>query len=437
LTHSEAQTISKNIGWLFFDKAIRIAGSLLIGSWVARYLGPAQFGVLNYAIALTSLFAALCTLGMDGLITRDLVSQPMFSGEIMGTALALRTGSGIVMIMLVQIAARIARPQELVIRNVVVFISVSSMLRSVDVLKPWFESQVRSKYTVLAENSAFIFALLVNVVLILSRKPLVFFAAVLAGEVVLSEALLWLFYIKTTKPAIRLLVRLRRAKSLLTEGWPLILSSISVMCYMRMDQVMLASMAGDEAVGIYSAAVRVSEIWYFVPMAIVASVAPSLTVARLVDQSTYKRRFQQLLTLLAALSYAVIILLSLTARFVTAWLYGSNFKEAGTVLTLHVWAGLFVSLGVASGRWLLFEGLTGIILLRTITGLLLNLSLNLFLIPKYGAIGAASATVISHGVSDVLMHVFSRESRLLFLAQMKALVLISSTCRSGASDTRG
>jgi len=422
LSSKKQRAILQNIGWLFFDKALRLLGGLLVGVWVARYLGPAKFGMLNYAIALASIFSALSTLGLDGLIVRDVVRKPAARGEILGTALVLRLGAGMITIMLIQVMAWIARPDDTVVRVVVAFVSFATVGGAVDVLTPWFESQVRSKYKVIAENVAFVFAALVRVVLILTKKPLILFAATMAAEVFLAKIFLWTFYARTGERFRNFSIRLERAKSLLEEGWPLILSGLSVLIYMRIDQIMLASMVGDEAVGIYSAAVRISKIWYFVPVTIVASVSPSLTAVQYHDYQRYQQGFQQLFSLLTILSYIVIAPLTCSAPLLVKWLYGDIYADAGMVLSIHVWAGLFVAMEVASSRWLINDGFAKMIMYRAIISAVVNIVLNYVLIPIYGPVGAAWATVVSYSVSGFILHAFVRRTRKLFTQQVRSLV---------------
>lgn len=398
-------------------------GGLFVGVWVARYLGPADFGTLNYALALSGLFAAVSTVGLNGLIVRDVVRVPQFRGEILGSALALRATAGIVTVALIQLTAWLVRPDEAVTRAVVAVVSLAVVTRRVDVLKPWFESQVKSKYTVIGENSAFLVLALVRVALILLEAPLISFAVAIAVEAVLSRVFMWAFFLRLDDKTTKLSASISRVKSQLAEGWPLILAGLAVGIYMKIDQFMLGTIVGDQAVGIYAAAVRVSEIWYFVPVTIVASVMPRITMFQKENPAKYEARFQQLFSLLTLLSYVVIVGTTLFGPFLIVTLFGDSYSEAGLMLILHIWAALFVGLGVSSSRWLINEGLTSLSGFRTATGALFNVVLNLILIPAFGGIGAAVATVISQAIATFLFHMAFRETRPLFLMQTKALAL--------------
>ena len=167
------------------------------------------------------------------------------------------------------------------------------------------------------------------------------------------------------------------------------------MVYMRVDQVMIGTILTDTDVGIYSVAVRMSEVWYVIPMAIAQSVAPSIVAARKAQNGSYERRIAWLTAVLFWSSIGCAILITFCGRWGVAVLFGADYAEAGNVLQVHFWAGVFVSLGVASSQWLVAENKLRYSLLRTLTGLLVNLLLNLALIPVFGILGAAIATVIS------------------------------------------
>jgi PST family polysaccharide transporter len=175
------------------------------------------------------------------------------------------------------------------------------------------------------------------------------------------------------------------------------------MLYMRIDQVMLGAMLGNEAVGIYSAAVRVSELWYVVPASIVASIAPAIVTAREAGPVVYKQKLEQLFRAMVLISYAVTVPMFLVSQPLVVLIFGAEYAAAGPVLAVHVWASLFVALGIASSQYLLLEGLNHVSLQRTAVGAVANVLLNLAWIPRYGALGAAFATLISYAIANFFL----------------------------------
>lgn len=415
------QKIIGNTGWLVADKVLRMGVGLFVSVWVARYLGPTQFGLLNYATAFVALFSCLATLGLDGITVREIVREPEHKDEILGSAFVLKFSGGIIMLVVTCIIISLLRPEDSISRWLVGIIAAGTIFQSVDVIDFWFQSQVASKYTVIARNTAFLLVALLKVILILVGASLVAFALAGVVEIVIAAVGLMIVYrlhgnrLKAWRGSYLWTGRL------LKDSWPLILSGLSVAVYMKIDQVMLGDMAGNQAVGIYSSATRLSEIWYFVPMVIVSSVFPAVIQAKEKDEGLYYRRMQRLFSLMAALSISIAVPMTFVSNWVVVTLFGNGFASAGPVLAIHIWASLFVFFGVAQGSWDLAENLTTLALFRIASGAILNIALNLFLIPAYGAMGAAVATVISQAFAAVILNAAHWKTRRIFYSQIKAL----------------
>jgi PST family polysaccharide transporter len=395
---------------------------LVIGVWVARYLGPEQFGLLNYVLALVGLFSALAGLGLDNVVVRDIVRGPTRSDETLGTAFVLTLLSGVLTYSFLLVLITVIRPASLT-QVLVAMAGVTLVASAFNVVDFWFQARVLSRYTVLARNTSFLMMTAVRVGLLLLAAPLVAFVAAVALEAILAAVGLVIAY-RFTGQHIRAWRATRiRARELLLASWPLMLSGLAIGAYMRIDQIMLEAMVGEEAVGLYAAALRVSEIWYFVPIAVASSVAPALIQTKIVDPSLYEHRVQKLLTAMAALGYAVAIPVTLLAQPLISLLYGSPYAGAGSTLAVHIWAGLFVSLGVAQGIWLINENRTKFSLVTAALGAGLNVGLNFILLPRYASLGAAIATLISYGISVVICYIYV-PTRSLGKMTFRALLLL-------------
>ena len=192
---------------------------------------------------------------------------------------------------------------------------------------------------------------------------------------------------------------------------------------MKIDQVMLKSL-GSKQVGIYSAASRISESWYFIPVAIVTSVFPAIIQVRKTDIDRYKTRLQNLYDLLVLISLPVAVLVSIFANSIISILYGNQYDGAGAMLSIHIWSGIFVFLGSASSQYLLAEGFTMVSFSRTAFGALINVLLNLWLIPLYGGWGASMATLIAYASATFFL-VFIPKTKEQGILMLKSLFLIS------------
>ena len=216
-------------------------------------------------------------------------------------------------------------------------------------------------------------------------------------------------------------IRPQRVKTLLADSWPLMLSGMAIMVYMRIDQIMLGQLLGDESVGIYTAAVKISEIVYFIPMSIAASAFPAIVEVRKRDEALYYRRLQRLYDLMVALSLAVALPVTFLSDWMVTLLFGSAYRAAGPVLAIHIWAGVFVFLGVAGAKWYIVENLQKISLINTSIGAATNIVLNYVLIPRWGVAGAAWATVVSQCIVAYLCDSFNAKTRIVFFMKSKSL----------------
>ena len=421
--------ILDNIGWLFFDKILRMGVGLIVGVWVARYLGPEQFGLFNFATAFVGMFGAVAGLGLQSIVVRDLVREPSSKEEILGSAAALQMVGGVVVYGLILTTIFWLRPDDALAKTIVAILGSMMFFKASEVAVCWFESQVLSKFTVWVQNGTFLVFASIKVLLILQGAPLIAFAWVTMAEG-LAVALLMLIVLGLLGPGARQLrVKLARAKSLIADSWPLLLSGVAVMIYMRIDQIMLGEMVGDEAVGIYSAAVRISEVWYFVPIVIASSLFPAILEAKKNNESKYYKRLQRLFDLMVLISISVALPMTFFSSEMIRIIYGFSYEAAGVVLGVHIWAGIFVFLGVASGKWFLCENRQILSLQRSLLGVLVNVILNIVLIPKFGPVGAAWATVVSYAIAAMFSDILQVETRRIFIMKSKSFNIINASAR--------
>ncbi len=424
--------IIDNIGWLFLDNFLRMGAGLLVGVWIGRYLGPEQFGLLNYATAFVGLFSAFAALGLQSIVVRDIVRQPETTELTLGSAAVLQLVGGLVAYLLISCSIALLRPNDTQARIVVAILAGTMLFKACDIAVYWFESQVQSKYTVWVQNGVFIVVTVIKVGLILGHAPLTAFVWATLAEAALVGLALLAVMTKFGHGPTKLRATVARAKGLLIDSWPLILSAMAVSVYMKIDQIMLGQILGDEAVGIYSAAVRISEVWYFIPMAIAASVFPSILEAKKRSEAEYIATLQRLYDLMVAISVAVALPMTFLATPIAGFLFGESYLKAGPVLAIHIWGSIFIFLGVVSGQWFLAENRQILALKRTIIGAAANIGLNIFLIPRFQEIGAAAATVIAQAMAAFLSDALQRETHGMFFMKAKSLLIVSFFGRSAS-----
>ena len=421
-SRSGLRAIIANTGWLFADRILRMGASLVVGVWVARYLGVQQYGLFNYALAFVSLFSPIFTLGLDDVVVRHLVRQSSNKEEILGTTFWLKLLGGIASVLLAVSTMFFLGEHETLKIWLVAILGMAGIFRAADTIELWFQSQVQSKYTVIAKNTAFLLNSVIKIALILTKAPLLAFAWVTLAEFAMSAISLLIVY--QLKGSSLWLWRwsFTAAKTLLKESLPLIFSGFAIMIFMRIDQVMLGQMIGDSEVGVYSAAVRISEIWYFIPAAIVSSVAPTIYAAKEKSESLYYHRIGQLLSLMTCISLAIALPMTFLSDKIIMVMFGSGYAEAGPILAVHIWTSLFVFMGLATSPWFIAEGLNHVSLGKTLFGAILNIILNLLLIPKYAGLGAAIATIISQAAATFLCNAFDSRTQKIFQIQVRSLL---------------
>ena len=394
---------------------------LVVGVWVARYLGPEQFGTLNFAIAFVALFGSVTTLGLDGIVMREVLDAPDQANEILGTTLMLRTFASILAVGSSIALLKLIQPHDQRSLLLVSIYSLTLVFQAFDTIDSFFQSQVNSKITVWAKNGAFLLLAVIRVYLIHAKAPLWAFVAAMTGEIGLGGAGLIIGYRLTGGRIFSWRSSKRRATKLLHQGWPIIFSGLAIMVYMRLDMVMLKMMQGDFAVGLYAAATRVSEVWYFVPTAIVSSVSPS--ILRVKDNpELFHSRLRRLFSLMTLSACVIGSMVALASHTITRVLYSNSYIGAAPVLAVHIWASIFVFLGVAQSPWNLSKNLLKLSLCWTALGGIINIGMNLYLIPRYSAMGAAIATVVSYAVAGVFANLLSAQTRPIFYMQIKSFI---------------
>lgn len=413
----------KNTSWLFTEKILRILISFVVTVLVVRYLGPEQFGLLSYAISFYGLFSTISILGLENISIRELVKYPGRRDDILGSAFLLRLIGGIVTIILIALTLFISgEPTEISI--LILIISTSAIFQSFSVIDYYFRAEVKAKYSVYVMMASVLFTSSLKILLIILEAPLIYFAIVLSVEFFAMAAGFLLVYKHNKLKIINWNFRKETAMNLLKDSWPLILSGLVIAIYTKIDQVMIKNMLDSKELGYYAVAVRLSEAWYFIPIALTNSLFPAIVNAKKLSSKFYFNRMQKLYDILAWMAITIAVPVSIFSGDIINIIFGNEFQSAAPVLTIYIWAGVAVFLGVASSQYLIAENFTKLSFFRTLIGMVFNVILNLVLIPKYGIIGAAYATLISYSVAVFSIILFPK-ARKQFSMMMKSILLIT------------
>jgi PST family polysaccharide transporter len=409
-----------NIGWLGGDRVVRMFGAVVVSTAVARYLGPSDFGLLNYGLAIYGIFNIVSNLGLDFIVVREVALDESLEPVILGTGFILKCAASLVTTIAAIIATRLLEPQNNVLIIIVALMSFASISQGLDVIDFFFQARTKSRLSVVPRNVVFVAASVARLAAVFFHMSLLMFAWIAALEVLCSELGLLVSYLYVRRPWPRWNWHLPHAKSLLVESWPLLVSSLMVMIYMRSDQVLLGKLATKAVVGEYSAAIRLSEIWYTIPVVICASVMPRMLRTREENPQRYYARLQRLYDGMVLLSVLVAVCTQFAGPIVVRLLYGHQYASAAGILSVHIWTGVFVFVGCVSGQQFVQEKLTVSSMQRTVLGAIINVALNLLWIPQWGGIGSAMATLVAQCVASYLADSLQPSTRHIFRMKTRA-----------------
>jgi len=408
---------------MILEKSIRFFLGILVVSFMARYLGVEMFGQLNFAIAVLSIFTVVASAGMNRIVIRETVSaigDEAKKSEVVSTVFFIRLvfSAAIFLILFFYISLLYEGNQAALL---VVLLSI--LLNPFDVVDLHQQGVAQVKKISLIRSIVFVVISLLKILFVVYQASYFYFFLFVLVEHFLVATLIYLYaylqygvsFISTSR------FSKVRALSFLTESWPEILAGASAILFMRLDQVMLKFVVGEESVGVYSAAVRISEAWYFLPAAIVAASFPKIVQLKDGWPDKYLDAVLVLFSILVFMTISAATFFIATSDFIIFLIYGDGFKESSLVLKIHCITAVFVFLGAASGSWLAAEKKLMWNFHRTLFGLMVNVVLNLILIERYGAAGAAIATLMAVISAFYLFDLLSNRLRFMFYLKSKAI----------------
>jgi O-antigen/teichoic acid export membrane protein len=392
----ELQKTIGNTGWLFAEKILRLGVGLLVNIWMTRYLGPEQFGLLSFATSFVLLFSSIGLLGLDSIVVRNIVRNTSCRDETLGSAFVLKLFGGVAAFVLILASIIILRPGDRLTQLLVGITALGMLFQMFSTIDLWFQSQVQSKYSAYVRSAAFVIVSVTKAVIIILHAPLVAFAWAGVADIVIGSLGLIIAYRTNGLHMKSWRATRAMATELMRDSWPLMFTDILVLIYMRVDKIMIGEMSGNTELGVYSVAVLIAEVLYFIPMVINSSVFPSIVEAKGVSEDFFYTRLQKLYNLMAFLGYAVALPTTFLAGWMIPFMFGAAYSKAGPMLIGLVWAGVFINFMIARSYYLTAMNWTRLHFIIDFFGCVLNVSLNFFLIPRYGGMGAVVASIITY-----------------------------------------
>lgn len=382
-----------NTSWMMAQQIYSMVLSLIVGSLSARYLGPSNYGLINYGASLISFFLIISKLGLDGVIINEIVNKREKTASYLGTVLVARLCISVISIFVIQGIVYVLEPDNKLLHIVTLLQAFSIVLQSYEVFQYWFQVELKMKTVAIASMLALTVTAVWRIGLLSQGASVEYFALsnsikfVVAGLVVII-----LFFVNTR---MRLRFSFSDLKYLLSISHHYIISSLAVTLYSQIDKVMIGNFIGSEELGLYTAASTIACLWEFVPTAMINSARPIILEKRKKNYAEFERLFQFLLLGVSVLGIIVCIVITMLGKLGIWILYGKEFMNAYIPLVIILWSTSFAMISTARGIWLIAEDLNHFAKDFTIAGAIVNLVLNAVLIPTVGITGAAIATLFS------------------------------------------
>lgn len=417
-----------NAKWIIACKIAQSILQLIIGMICARYLGPSNYGLINYAASIVAFVMPLMKLGLDSTLVSELVENPHKEGEVMGTSLLMNTISSLLCIGGVTAFASIANFGETETIIVCILYSTSLFFAALEMMQYWFQYKLISKYSSIVMLISYVVVSAYKIFLLVTAKSVYWFALSNSLDFCVIGVSLIAIYLK--KGDQRLSFSWSRGKKMLSRSRYYILASLIIVVIQNTDHVMLTNMIGKAENGIYSAAITSATVAQFVYMAIIDSYRPLILENKKNDQKAYETDLSRLYCVISYMALAQGIVFTLFAPFIIGLLYGSEYAGAVPVLQILVWYIAFAIMGTVRNIWLLAEKKEKYLWRINLFGALMNIALNAFMIPLWGACGAAFASFLTQFFANFILGFILkpiRENNKLILRGLNPKFLITES----------
>lgn len=412
---------AKNTFWIMLSHVYQVAINFVVSVLSVRYLGPSNYGLINYAASFASLFTAFCTLGLDEVMVNELITKPQKQGKLLGSAIVLRICSSVFSVLTICLIVFVLNPGESMTVLVTAIYSCGLVMQSLEVIKFFYQQRLMSKVTSLLTVFVRTVVAIYKIFLLISNKDVIWFAASNVVDHGIFGLLLVLCYChhKDTHQELRYEGSL--AKDLLTKSHHFILSGLMVALYGQMDKIMLKHLMDETQVGFYSVATTVNNYWPFILTAIIGSARPVIIELYSLDKALFEKRLTQLYSAIIGISVFAAVGISAFAEPIVQILYGDEYMSSVAALRIVTWSTAFSYLGVARSIWTVPNGQQRFEKYLAAIGALCNATLNYLMIPIWGICGAAVATLATQIVTNFFSGFFFyplRENLKLILRAM-------------------
>jgi O-antigen/teichoic acid export membrane protein len=396
----------KNTSWLLFDKILRIIIALFIGVWVGRYLGPEKFGIFSYVNSYIGIFTAIAALGLDSIIVHEIVKDLKNINKILGTSIILKLAGFLIVFCLILISVNFTVNDDET-NKLIYILSFGIFFQSFSVIQQFFNSQTKSKYILYVNTFALVITSITKILLIMSNASLVYFVlATVFDLLVIALGYIYMFKVSQNLSSIlKWRWDFKLACNMLSESWPLILSSLTFVVYNNVDTLMIKNMLDDHSVGVYGAATRLVLPWQFIPGLVITSVSPALVRSFKEGGELFYKRLKYLSSFLIWFALFLSFFYTFFSETIIKLTYGDSFIESTEIMVYLIWGNVFIFFNSIWNRWMLLKGQTKKTFYFSLTSCIFNVVLNYFMIIEFGTLGASISILLSLFLSYIIFYV--------------------------------
>ena len=413
--------VFSNMKWMVGERILQMLIGLVINMVTARYLGVNNYGIINYVSSFIAFFTPICTLGLEGIIIKELLDHLQKQGEVIGTAMGMRIISSLLSMVSILLILAFLNPGDKIMLGVAVLQSLILIFNTADLFEFWYQSRLESKKSVKIKVTSYSVVAVYKILILVFHKNIYWFALSNTLDMIVASVLLFISYKKNSGPKLRF--SFRKGKNMLKLSYNFILSGLMVAVYAQMDKIMLGKMLDTTAVGLYSVGIYICNLWNFVPNAVIVSLRPGILQAKQYNEELYVKKLKQMYAIIIWLSILYAAIVCLFSKYIIWILYGEDFLGARIPMMIAVWYCGFSLLGGAREVWIISENLQKYSKWYALTGALTNLILNFLLIPQWGMTGAAVATLITQIMTGFLVTLPLKETRVNNKYLVEALFL--------------
>lgn len=410
----------QNTGWMAFAQIYQMVISLFIGVISARYLGPTNYGTINYAASYISFFTIFCALGLEGIVVKEMISKREQEGIILGSGIAMRLIAGVLSMIAVCVIVYFLNPNDSVLLTVTFLQSIILPFNAFHLIDMWYQSKLNSKVSTIIRCISYTLMSLYKIYLLITGKSVEWFAFSTSLDSLLIALMFMLMYRRNGTRKLKF--DYNTSKELLLQSYHLIISTMMAVLYSQMDRVMIGKMMTQTDVGFYTAAATICNMWVFIPQAFANSARPVIMEQKDKDSNMYIRRLKQLMGFIFWIGALFSIVFTVMADFIIHVLYGDAYTMAKGPLIILIWSTVFSSLSYPRSIWMICENKQNYTKYILIWGVILNLILNYYGIKYLGIIGAAIATLFTEIMTCIISPLFYKEMRIFIRYLLESII---------------